>query len=69
MKGAAVCTHILRCRQWAALLSVRLLVLGGCAEVKYTMRLEPEVHTSGAVKVWPAAPETPALPIRGIVVG
>lgn len=51
--------HILRGCRWLTLLSVLLLVLGGCAEVKYTMRLDPEVHTPGAAKVWPAAPDTP----------
>ena len=36
-----------------------MMVLGGCAEVKYNMRLDPEDRPPGTAKVWPAAPETP----------
>ncbi|MCF8212106.1 MAG: 6-bladed beta-propeller [Rhodoferax sp.] len=36
---------------------VLALALGGCAEVKYTLHLDPDFRTPKAEKIWPAAPE------------
>lgn len=52
-------THILRGRQWLVLLSMWILLLGGCAEVKYTLRFDPEELKTSDARVWPAAPEIP----------
>lgn len=45
--------------QWLALIALLLLLLAGCAEPKYIMRLDTELRTDNAARVWPAAPETP----------
>jgi DNA-binding beta-propeller fold protein YncE len=34
-----------------------LLCLGGCADIKYTMQLDPEFRNNTPARVWPAAPE------------
>ena len=58
MKATAVCHPGLRGLLWLVVVTW-MMVLGGCAEVKYTMRLDPEDRATSVVKVWPAAPETP----------
>lgn len=45
------------------------LLLGGCAEVKHTMHLDPDYRAGGAAKVWPAAPETPRYRYVGQLLG
>jgi DNA-binding beta-propeller fold protein YncE len=45
------------------------LFLGGCAETKYLMRVDPEAHTGVAAPVWPAAPETPRYRYVGQLIG
>jgi DNA-binding beta-propeller fold protein YncE len=39
------------------LLLLGLLCLGGCAEIKYTLQLDPEFRNNTPARVWPAAPE------------
>lgn len=34
-----------------------LLCIGGCAEIKYTLQLDPEFRNNTPARVWPAAPE------------
>lgn len=45
------------------------LVLTGCAETKYTMRLDPEPVGDSAPRVWPAPPETPRFRYVGELTG
>jgi DNA-binding beta-propeller fold protein YncE len=53
-----------------ALLLAGALALGGCAETKYMMRVDPEPRADGApAQVWPAAPETPRYRYVGQLFG
>jgi DNA-binding beta-propeller fold protein YncE len=58
VKATAVCNSGFLGRLWVVVVAW-MLVLGGCAEVKYSMRLDPEERATSVVKVWPAPPETP----------
>ena len=51
------------------LLLVALLCLGGCANVKYVMHLDPDFRTTRAAKIWPPAPETPRYRYVGQLLG
>ena len=42
---------------WIGLAS--LLLLGGCAETKYVMQLDPDSGATSTARVWPTAPEMP----------
>jgi DNA-binding beta-propeller fold protein YncE len=44
------------------------LCLGGCADVKYTMHMDPEFRNP-TVRVWPPAPETPRYQYIGQLLG
>jgi len=48
---------------------VTLLCLGGCAEGKYVMQLDPDALTSSTTRVWPEAPETPRYRYVGQLLG
>lgn len=55
---------------WFALVAVLAsALLSGCADTKYLMRLDPEVLPENAVRVWPAAPETPRFRYVGQLLG
>jgi DNA-binding beta-propeller fold protein YncE len=45
------------CRPLCLLWLACVLLLGGCAEVKYTLHLNPDYRSNAAEKYWPAAPE------------
>lgn len=45
------------------------LLLCGCAETKYLMRLDPEVLPDNTARVWPAPPETPRFRYVGQLTG
>lgn len=45
------------------------LLLGGCAETKYLMRLDPEVLPENTARVWPSPPETPRFRYVGQLTG
>ena len=49
---------------WWALLGV-----GGCAEVKYVMHLDPDYRSAKAAPLWPAAPEKPRFRYVGQLLG
>lgn len=64
-------SNFVRSQVWLIGLAA-LLVLGGCAETKYVMQLDPEVRTSSTsspARVWPAAPETPRYRYVGQLLG
>ena len=50
------------------LLLAAVLCLGGCADVKYTLQLDPEFRNP-TVRVWPPAPETPRYQYVGQLLG
>ena len=54
-----------RCLFWL----VCVLLLGGCAEVKYTLHLDPDFRTPKAEKIWPTAPETARYRYVGQLLG
>jgi hypothetical protein len=45
------------------------LLLAGCAETTYVMRLDPEPVAASAARVWPAAPEVPRFRYVGQLTG
>lgn len=46
------------------------LLLGGCAEVKHVMHLDPDYRTTTSpARVWPSAPETPRYRYVGQLLG
>ena len=45
------------------------LLLAGCAETKYLMRLDPEALSENTVRVWPSPPETPRFRYVGQLIG
>jgi DNA-binding beta-propeller fold protein YncE len=51
------------------LLVAALLCLGGCADVKYVMHLDPDYRAVTPAKIWPAAPETPRYRYVGQLLG
>ena len=46
-----------------------LLLLSGCAEVKYTMHLDPDLKPNRTTRVWPEAPEKPRYRYVGQLLG
>lgn len=46
-----------------------LLCVGGCAEVKYVMHLDPDYRTAKAAPLWPPAPQTPRFRYVGQLLG
>lgn len=59
---------IIRKNVWLLLVAV-LLCLGGCADVKYVMQLDPDFRTATPAKIWPPAPETPRYRYVGQLLG
>ena len=57
-----------RVSQWLIGLACALL-LGGCADIKYTLRLDPEQRTQATAKVWPPAPDIPRYRYVGQLLG
>jgi len=51
----------------AAVLLLALALLTGCAEVRYSLRMDPQ--PTGVEQVWPAAPETPRYRYVGQLLG
>jgi DNA-binding beta-propeller fold protein YncE len=51
------CGRWLAALQGLAIALCMALSLGGCAEVKYTLHLDPDFRTPSPERVWPAAPE------------
>ena len=49
-------TKRMRSSRWLFWLAF-VFLLGGCAEVKYTLHLDPNFRSPSAEKLWPAAPE------------
>lgn len=45
------------------------VLLSGCADTKYQMRLDPEVLPENTARVWPAPPETPRFRYVGQLLG
>ncbi len=58
-------------RKLAGLLMLAVLLnLSGCAEVKYTMHLDPDDRSGiSTAKIWPPAPETPRYRYVGQLLG
>jgi DNA-binding beta-propeller fold protein YncE len=55
--------HLLR------LLLAAVLCLGGCADVKYTMHMDPEFRNATPLKTWPQAPDAPRYRYVGQLLG
>jgi DNA-binding beta-propeller fold protein YncE len=56
-------------RAWRACALLAALLAGGCGEVKYLMRVDPEQVPQAAVRVWPGAPETARYRYVGQLIG
>lgn len=53
-----------KCLVWCV-----LALLGGCAEIKYTLRLDPDSGVDAPVKTWPLSPEIPRYQYVGQLLG
>lgn len=51
------------------LIAVIVLLLSGCAEVKYSMRMDPDVREKRYVREYPDPPETPRYRYVGQLIG
>lgn len=64
MTNKAICPHLFQ-----LLLLAAVLVLGGCADVKYTMHMDPEFRNATPPKTWPQAPDAPRYRYVGQLLG
>lgn len=51
------------------LLLAAVFCLGGCADVKYTMHMDPEFRNAAPLKTWPQAPDAPRYRYVGQLLG
>ncbi len=67
--GAATPTLPPRRHRALALLWLALALLGGCADVHYTLHLDPDYRSNAPAKHWPAAPEQARYAYVGQLLG